>query len=194
VLAVMESLITDYDLAGYMRQRSGSILPGIAPSNVYPAAQGEMILIGANGDNVYARLTEAMGRPDLATDPRFADHARRGVNQTELDRIIGDWTGQHTLDELLPLLEAHGVPASRLYRAPDMMADPQFTARRSIVEAQHPELGEIRMQNTFPRMTATPGQVRWPGAALGEHTEAVLGARAGCSADEIRTLKERGVI
>jgi formyl-CoA transferase len=194
VLAVMESLITDYDLAGYMRQRSGSILPGIAPSNVYPAAGGEMILIGANGDNVYARLTEAMGRPDLATDPRFADHASRGVNQTELDRIIGEWTGQHTLDELLPRLETHGVPASRLYRAPDMIADPQFVARSSIVEAQHPELGEVRMQNTFPRMTATPGQVRWPGPALGEHTEAVLSARVGCSADELRTLKERGVV
>jgi formyl-CoA transferase len=194
VLAVMESLITDYDLAGYVRRRSGSILPGIAPSNVYPAAEGEMILIGANGDGVYARLAEAMGRPELASDPRFVDHASRGRNQTELDRIIGEWTARHTLAELLPRLERHGVPASRVYRAPDMLEDPQFAARGAIVEAHDPALGRVRMQNAFPRLTETPGGVRWPGPELGAHTDAVLAARAGCSADELRALRAAGVI
>ena len=194
VLAVMESLVADYDLTGHVRERSGSILPGIAPSNIYPCAEGEMILIGANGDNVYPRLAQAMGRPELAVDPRFCDHASRGRNQTELDGVIAEWTAQRRLDELLPLLERHGVPASRLYRAPDMLADPQYLARESIVAAEHPALGPVRMQNAFPRLSATPGRVRWPGPGLGEHTEAVLGERAGCSADRIRELRAAGVI
>ncbi len=194
VLAVMESLVADYDLTGYVRERSGSILPGIAPSNIYPCAGGEMILIGANGDNVYPRLAKAMGRPELAGDPRFCDHASRGRNQAELDEIIAEWTAAHALDELLPALDAHGVPASRLYRAPDMLADPQYLARESIVTAQHPALGPVRMQNAFPRLGATPGQVRWPGPRLGEHTEAVLAERAGCSPERIRDLKKTGVV
>ena len=194
VLAVMESLVADYDLTGYVRERSGSILPGIAPSNIYPCAGGEMILIGANGDNVYPRLAKAMGRPELAGDPRFCDHASRGRNQAELDEIIAEWTAAHALDELLPALDAHGVPASRLYRAPDMLADPQYLARESIVTAQHPAVGPVRMQNAFPRLGATPGQVRWPGPRLGEHTEAVLAERAGCSPERIRDLKKTGVV
>src|SRR5947208_4599553 len=106
VLAVMENLVTEYDITGYVRERSGSVLPGIAPSNAYPCAGGELILIGGNGDTVYARLTNAMGRPDLKSDPRFIDHASRGVNQHELDAIIAEWTGGHTLEALLALLEA----------------------------------------------------------------------------------------
>jgi formyl-CoA transferase len=194
VLAVMENLVAEYDLTGYVRERSGSILPGIAPSNVYPCAEGEMILIGANGENVYPRLTEAMGRPELASDPRFCDHASRGANQQALDEVIAEWTGARALDDLLEVLERYGVPASRLYRAPDMLADPQFAAREAIVTTEHPVLGPIRMQNAFPKLDRTPGGVRWPGPALGEHTDAVLSERAGCSADAIRTLREKGVI
>src|SRR5690349_11959834 len=125
VLAVMENLITEYDITGYVRERSGSILPGIAPSNAYPCANGEMILIGGNGDNVYARLTEAMGRPDLKDDPKFVSHAARGENQRELDDIISAWTSGFVLTDLLALLEAKGIPASRVFRAPDMLEDPQ---------------------------------------------------------------------
>jgi len=194
VLSVMENLVTEYDLTGYVRERSGSILPGIAPSNVYPCAGGEMILIGGNGENVFSRLTEAMGQPELAADPRFADHASRGVNQAELDGLIGAWTGARALDQLLPMLEAHGVPASRLYRAPDMLEDPQFAAREAIVTTEHPLLGPLKMQNAFPRLSATPGRVRWPGPALGEHTEAVLRERGGCSDDQILALREKAVI
>ncbi|MFN9711909.1 MAG: CaiB/BaiF CoA transferase family protein, partial [Alphaproteobacteria bacterium] len=132
VLAVMENLITEYDITGYVRERSGSVLPGIAPSNAYPCANGEMILIGGNGDNVYARLTEAMGRPDLKVDPKFVDHASRGANQQELDGIIAQWTSSYALEDLLALLQNQGVPASRVFRAPDMLDDPQFTARDAI--------------------------------------------------------------
>ncbi|HEX3700004.1 MAG TPA: CaiB/BaiF CoA-transferase family protein [Phenylobacterium sp.] len=194
VLAVMENLVTEYDLTGYVRERSGSILPGIAPSNAYPCAGGELILIGGNGDTVYARLTEAMGRPELKTDPRFLDHAARGQNQFELDSIIAAWTSERSLEDLLALLEAKGVPASRVFRAPDMLADPQYRAREAIVTVDHPAFGALKMQNAFPRLSETPGRVRWPGPALGEHTQEVLQALAGCSPATVAELKAKGVI
>jgi formyl-CoA transferase len=194
VLAVMENLVTEYDLTGYVRERSGSILPGIAPSNAYPCKNGEMILIGGNGDNVYARLTEAMARPDLKTDPKFVDHASRGVNQHELDEIISAWTATFVLPDLLALLEAKGVPCSRVFRAPDMLEDPQFAARDSLVTVDHPVFGPVRMQNAFPKLSATPGAVRWPGPALGEHTDEVLSARCGLTAERLKALREAGVI
>jgi formyl-CoA transferase len=194
VLAVMENLVTEYDITGYVRERSGSVLPGIAPSNAYPCAGGELILIGGNGDTVYARLTEAMGRSDLKTDPKFVDHAARGVNQHELDAIIAGWTSSFALPDLLALLEAKGVPASRVFRAPDMLSDPQFAAREAIVTTEHPVFGPIRMQNVFPRLSRTPGAVRWPGPALGAHTDEVLTARAGLTAERLAELRGRGVI
>jgi formyl-CoA transferase len=194
VLAVMENLITEYDLTGYVRERSGSILPGIAPSNSYPCADGQLILIGGNGDTVFTRLAAAMGQPELKRDPRFADHASRGANQQLLDELIAEWTGAAQLDDLLAVLAEHGVPASRLYRAPDMLEDPQFAAREAIVETEHPVFGRIKMQNAFPKLSATPGRVRWPGPALGEHTVEVLSARAGLDADAIEALRAKGVI
>ncbi|MBL8771607.1 MAG: CoA transferase [Phenylobacterium sp.] len=194
VLGVMENLITEYDITGYVRERSGSILPGIAPSNAYPCRNGEMILIGGNGDNVYARLTEAMGRPDLKTDPKFVDHASRGVNQAELDGVIAAWTATFDLPALLALLEEKGVPASRVYRAPDMLEDPQFAAREAVVTVDHPVFGPVRMQNAFPKLSATPGRVRWPGPALGQHTDEVLAARAACSPQKLAELRAAGVI
>jgi formyl-CoA transferase len=192
VLAVMENLVTEYGLTGYVRERSGSILPGIAPSNIYPCAEGEMILIGGNGDTVFVRLADVMGRPDLKTDPKFATHAARGVNQTELDGIIAGWTSGRRLPDLLEALTAGGVPSGRLYRAPDMLEDPQFAARDSIVEVEHPVLGQIKMQNVFPKLSDNPGRVRWPGPALGAHTEEVLAEIRG--ADAIADLKARGVV
>jgi len=194
VLAVMENLITEYDLTGYVRERSGSILPGIAPSNAYPCAGGEMIVIGGNGDTVFARLCAAMERPELAGDPRFVDHAARGRNQGELDALVAQWTAGFALPELLARLEANGVPASRVFRAPDMLEDPQFAAREAIVTTEHPVLGAIKMQNAFPKLSETPGRVRWPGPALGEHTEAVLRQRAGLSPERIAALRQKGVI
>jgi formyl-CoA transferase len=194
VLAVMENLVTEYDLTGYVRERSGSILPGIAPSNAYPCAGGELILIGGNGDTVFARLTEAMGRSDLKADPKFVDHASRGENQHELDGVIADWTSTFTLPDLLALLEAKGVPASRVFRAPDMLEDPQFVAREAIITTDHPVFGQVRMQNAFPKLSRTPGSVRWPGPALGQHTDEVLAARAGCSAQRLAELRKAGII
>ena len=194
VLGVMENLVTEYDLTGYVRERSGSILPGIAPSNAYPCADGDMAVIGGNGDTVFARLCAAMKREDLATDPRFATHAARGERQGELDEIISAWTSTQSLESLLETLEAHGVPAGRIYRAPDMIEDPHFVAREAIVSVPHPVFGQVRMQNAFPKLSATPGKVRWPGPDLGAHTEEVLQTVAGLSAEAISGLRARGVI
>ena len=194
VLAMTENLVTEYDLTGYVRERSGSVLPGIAPSNVYPTAGGGMILIGGNGDQVFARLCEAMGQPALKDDPRYSDHASRGANQAELDELIAAWTRERSLDELLVLLEANSVPCGRIFRAPDMLEDPQYRAREAIVETDHPVFGKVKMQNVFPKLSETPGAVRWPGPALGEHTDAVLTETLGLSADKIAALRAEGVI
>ena len=194
VLAVMENLVTEYDLTGYVRERSGSILPGIAPSNVYPCAEGEMILIGGNGDTVFARLAETMGRPELAKDPKFVDHASRGVNQGELDDIIADWTKNYRLPDLLALLEADGIPSGRVFRAPDMLENEQYKARDTIVETDHPVFGKIKMQGAFPKMSETPGRVRWPGPTLGQHTDEVLMGLAGLDAKRVAELRAKGIV
>jgi formyl-CoA transferase len=193
VLAMMENLVTEFDITGYIRERSGSILPGIAPSNVYPAKDGE-VLIGGNGDTVFARLCETMGRPALKDDPRYRDHASRGVNQTELDELIGAWTQTRSVAELLELLEANGVPCGRIYRAPEMLTDPQYQARDAIVAVDHPAFGKIRMQNVAPKMSVTPGQVRWPGPELGAHTAEVLGGRLGLTEKRLDQLKASGIV
>ncbi|WP_299007502.1 CaiB/BaiF CoA-transferase family protein [uncultured Caulobacter sp.] len=194
VLTVMENLITEYDLTGYIRERSGAVLPGIAPSNVYPTRSGELVLIGANQDTLFKRLCDLMGRPDLVEDPRYRDHAARGAHQAELDARIAAWTADQDIEDLLPKLEAAGLATGRIYRAPDMLDDPQFQARQSIVTVPHPVFGQVKMQNAFPRLTETPGAVRWPGPMLGEHTDAVLAELAGLDAEALADLRARSVI
>ncbi|MDP3490446.1 MAG: CoA transferase, partial [Phenylobacterium sp.] len=146
------------------------------------------------GDTVFARLCEAMGQPELSIDPRYATHAARGERQEELDAVISAWTSTLSLEDLLELLERHGVPAGRIYRAPDMLTDPHFIAREAIISVPHPVFGEVQMQNAFPKLSATPGKVRWPGPDLGAHTEEVLREVAGLSADAVADLRARGVI
>lgn len=194
VLSVMENTITEYALTGYVRERSGSILPGIAPSNAYPTMGGEMVVIGANQDTLFQRLCAAMGRPELAEDPRYKTHAARGENQTELDNLIGEWTATKPTDEVLALMDEHGIAAGRVYRPQDMIDDPQFQARHSIVDVPHPVLGDLKMQDAFPRMSDTPGEVRWPGPELGEHTDEVLAGVLGLPATELAELRARKII
>ena len=194
VLTVMENLVTEYDLTGYVRERSGAVLPGIAPSNVYPTKSGELVLIGANQDTLFRRLCELMGRPDLADDPRYRDHAARGAHQSELDARIAAWTADQDIEDLLPRLEAAGLANGRIYRAPDMLADPQYAARASIVSVPHPVFGAVKMQNAFPRLTETPGGVRWPGPTLGEHTDTVLADVLGMDAEAIEALRKAGAL
>jgi crotonobetainyl-CoA:carnitine CoA-transferase CaiB-like acyl-CoA transferase len=194
VLAMMESTVPEYSEGGLIRERSGAILPKTAPSNVYPTRGGEMIVMGANQDSVFARLCDAMERPALARDPRFVDHVARGENQAELDELISAWTATLDADPLLARLNEFGVPAGRIYRAPDMLADPHFAARRSIVDVPHPTFANLKMQDVFPRMSATQGTVRWPGPPLGAHNDEVYGGLLNLSADERARLQRDGVI
>jgi succinyl-CoA---D-citramalate CoA-transferase len=194
VLALMESLLPDWELAGHQRERTGSVLPNVAPSNVYPTADGDDILIAANHDAVFRRLVEAMGRPDLGTDERFATHEARGRNMAELDGLLSAWTGSVASAELLRRLNEAGVPAGRIYRAADMLADPHFAARDAIIRRLARGLGELPMQNVFPRPSDTPGAVRTLGPDLGEHTAAVLHGVLRLTEAETAALHADGVI
>ena len=194
VFQVMESLVPEYCASGYVRERSGSVLPGIAPSNVYPCRDGDY-LIGANQDTVFARLCAAMGEAGLATDPRYADHVARGRNQLELDARIAAWTQQRTIAEVEALMIEHGVPAGKLYRPQDMLDDPHFAAREAIVEVPHPRWGSVKMQNVFPKLSRTPGAVRTPApATVGAHNAEVYGSVLGLGPSEIDRLAAAGAI
>jgi formyl-CoA transferase len=193
VLNMMESLVTEFDQLGHVRERSGPILPRIAPSNVYPT-RDDIVMIGANQDTVFARLCEAMGTPALAQDSRYADHTARGENQRELDEVIAGWTATLATRELLDLLEKHGVPSGLIYRTPDMLDDPHFQAREAIVETQHPQFGTLRMQNVAPRLSASPSSIRTPAPALGQHNDEVFGGLLKLDAAALTGYRARGVI
>ena len=194
VLQVMESQVPDYVASGHVRERSGSVLPGIAPSNVYPCKDGEY-LIGANQDTVFGRLCNAMGRPELAQDPRYVNHVARGQHQEELDALIGDWTQTLTIAELEDKMVAAGVPAGRLYRPQDMLDDPHFQARDAIIAVPHPRWGEVKMQNVFPRLSATPGSVRRHAPeTIGQDNAAVYGEMLGMDGAALADLQARGII
>ena len=193
VLGVMESLIPEYTIAGYVRPRTGSILPNVAPANAYPTADGEHLISG-NQDTVWRRLAVAMGRPELGDDERFATHNARGEHQSELDDLLGDWTRTLTSAELEAVLNEHSVPNGKIYTAPDMLADAHFAAREAIVTMVHPLLGDFPMQNVVPKLSGTPGEVRWVGPELGEHTDEVLTELLGLDDETRAGLRERGVI
>jgi formyl-CoA transferase len=194
VLAMMESLITEYDKAGYIRERTGAILPNIAPSNVYPTSDGSMVLIAANQDTVFQRLTQAMGRPELAQQPEFSTHVARGARQKEIDAIIADWTRTMTCAEVLRLMEEFSVPAGLIYRAPEMLADPHFQAREAIVSVPHPDFGELKMQNVAPKLSATPGRIRSPSPSLGQHNDEIYRGLLGMDAERYAKLQAAKVI
>ena len=194
VLQVMEGLVPEYDHSGFIRERSGSILPGIAPSNVYICKNGEY-MIGANKDSLWQRLAEAMGVPDLGTDPRFATHLARGHNQLELDEIINAWTATLTVDEVDALMIAYSIPAGRVYRAPEMLQDPHFQAREAIIEVETERYGKLKMQGAFPKMSATPSSVRSPAPSIvGQHNAEIYGGLLGMDAAELDRLKAAGAI
>ncbi len=194
VLQVMESLVPEYDVMGIVRQRSGSILPGIAPSNVYQCSDGEY-MIGGNGDAIFARLAEAMGQPELASDPRYATHVARGERQQELDELINRWTRTLTVDQLEALMIAHSVPAGRIYTGKEMLEDPHFAARDALVAVDHPQFGQVRMQAPMPKLSDTPSSVRRRAPLTpGEHNAEVYGERLGLDAAALADLAARGIV
>lgn len=194
VLAMMESVVPEYTQEGYVRERTGSILPKIAPSNAYPTLDGD-ILIAANQDSVYGRLCEAMGRPEMATDPRYIDHHSRGDHQEELDGIIADWARTMTSADIQALMDKHGVPAGKIFKAPDMIDNPQYIARDSIVKVDHPKYDKLYMQNVSPKLSKTPGAIKWAGPVeMGQHNSEVYGDILGKSQDDMDSLHKDGII
>jgi succinyl-CoA--D-citramalate CoA-transferase len=194
VLAMMESTVPEYALTGYVRERTGSVLPGLAPSNIYPTRDGAWAVIGANADNVFRRLADATDHPEWANDSRFATHEARGEHQQQLDDLISDWTRERTIDDVLEVMSAGGVPAGKVYTAADMLEDPQSAARENIVRVEDATLGEVPMTNVVPRLTDTPGTVRWTGPELGQHNDEVYAGILGLSDEARADLRERGVI
>ena len=194
VLQVMEGLVPEYDRMGLIRERSGSILKGIAPSNVYSCKDGEF-MIGANKDSLWKRLAAVMGRPELGDDPRFATHLARGANQTEIDTLINEWTSTKTIEEVDALMIEASIPAGRVYRAPDMLADPHFQARGAIIEVETERFGPLKMQGSFPKLSGTPSGVRRPApATVGQHNAEIYGGLLGMSEAELEQLAASGVI
>jgi len=194
VLNVMESLITEYDKAEYIRERTGAILPNIAPSNVYPTKDGKFVLIAANQDTVFIRLAAAMGRPELAEDPRYKTHSARGRSQRELDALIAEWSSTMNASELGSVLDEHGVPRGDIYRAPEMLEDAHFKARDAIVKVMHPTFGDLSMQNVAPKLSATPGKVVSSGPELGAHNDEVFRKLLSLDNARIVDLAARGIV
>ncbi|MEH0195717.1 CoA transferase [Caulobacter sp. CCNWLY153] len=193
VLQVMESLVPDYKVMGYIRERSGSVLPGIAPSNVYHCKDGDY-LIAANQDTVFGRLCKAMGQPELAQHPDYVNHVNRGRNMKALDALIEAWTKTLTVDEVEAKMIEAGVPAGKIYRVPEMLADPHFAARESIITLDHPRWGELPMQNVMPKLSKTPGVVRAIASQAVGQDNAAVWSELGVSESELKAFAEQGVV
>lgn len=193
VFAMMESLIPEYQFGNHIRERTGSFLPGVAPSNIYTCSDG-MIIIAANQDAIFGRLARVMGQPELADNERYATHVARGAHQGELDAIINVWTGSLTAAEVQAKCDAESVACSPIYRAPEILEDDHFKAREAIISRLHPVLGDFKMQNTFPKMSETPGGVASMAPGLGEHTDEVLRDKLGKNEEAIADLRNANVI
>mgnify|MGYP006075639369 CR=1 FL=1 len=174
VLAVTESLVPEFGADGTIRERTGAKLPGIAPSNTYSTKDGKYLVLAANGDSIFQRLMEAIGRSDLANDPRFERNDGRAKASDELDEILGKWSESVTLKEALLILEAANVPGSGINSVAEVMKDPQLKARGAIEEHKLISGLELFMPAPIPKLSVTPGATRWLGPKLGQHNEEIL--------------------
>jgi formyl-CoA transferase len=188
----MESLLPEYTAQGYVRERSGSTLPGIAPSNLYPCKDG-YVLIAGNADALYRRFMSAIGREDLRDDPALARNDGRAAQMERIDAAIAAWTSQFSLEEVLDQMEKAEVPAGRIYSAADIAADPHYAARGMIEEVTAGDGEPLKVPGIIPRLSATPGAIRSRAPKLGEHTDEVL-SELGYGKDAIRGLRQGKVI
>jgi len=193
VFNLMEGVVPEYSGAGVVREPSGSTLTGIVPTNTYRCKDGKFVIIGGNGDSIYKRLMQAIGRPELADDPRMAHNAGRVVHEKELDQAIGAWTGSLTASQVLAVLGDAEVPSGPIYSVADMLADPHFNARGLFEEVQ--VNGEaLKIPAMMPFLSDTPGRTDWPGPTVGEHNAEVLGSLLGYGPDELKALSRDGII
>lgn len=193
VFNMMESLVPEFDVLGFKRERAGNALPGIVPSNTYPTRDGKYVIIGANNDSIFKRLMSAIGREDLANDASLATNAGRVPRTAELDQAIEAWTRTRDLDAVLDALERAEVPSGRVYDAEDILKDPHYAARRMIEQWQLPDGKPMKIPAVVPKLSETPGETRWLGPRLGEHTAKVM-TELGYSDAEQQDMKQRGII
>ena len=193
VFNITESLLPEFDAEGVVRERSGSTLPGIAPSNLYPCRDGAYVLIAGNADALFKRLMGAIGRDDLRDDPGLAKNDGRAAQMARIDDAIAAWTAKFTQEEVLERMEEAEVPAGRIYTAADIAADPHYAARGMIQEIVAGDGEPLKVPGVIPKLSATPGAIRGPAPKLGQHTEQIL-ASIGVGRDEISRLREKKII
>ena len=193
VFAMMESALPEYDRFGEVRERTGTNLTGIVPSNTYLTGDGQHVVIGANADSIFKRLMQLIGRSDLAEDSDLADNAGRCRRAEELDGVIGEWTARRASDEVVALLNGAQVPNSKIYSVADIARDPQYLAREMIREVRLPDGTPLKVPGVVPKLSETPGDLEWVGPGLGEHTREVLES-CGYSAEDIAGLRARKTI
>jgi formyl-CoA transferase len=193
VFNMMESVLPEYGMFGFVRERSGAALPGIVPSNTYVTRDGKYVVIGANADSIFKRMMNGIGRPDLASDPSLAHNDGRVARTGEIEKVIGDWVAAHDLDRVLEVLEEADVPSGKIYDIADIARDVHYAARGMIGEHRLEDGNTVKLPGIVPKLSETPGETKWIGPALGEHTAEVLSA-LGYGVEQQRELKKRGVI
>lgn len=186
IFSLLDGQLPEFDLKGLIRERTGSIVKGFAPSNIYLCSDGKYMVIGANGDGLYKKLMHAIGRPDLAEDPRFANNQGRVKEADFLDRVIGEWTTQYTLKEVQKVMDEQGIPAGPIYNIEDIANDEHYKARDMLQTVTLPDGEKVLVPGIVPKLSETPGGIEWIGPKLGQHNEEILGKlNAGNKKDEV---------
>lgn len=193
IFAMMESMIPEFDVFGFIRERSGNIMPGITPSSIHTSSDGKHIQIGANGDAIFKRFMQAIGRDDLAEAADLASNDGRDARRDELYGVIDRWVGSLPLEQVLSTLNQAEVPASRIFSAEDMFNDPQYLAREMFLSAKLPDGKPFKMPGIVPKLSDTPGGIEWVGPELGEHNDPIL-SRLGYNLEQIKALRSEGAI
>jgi crotonobetainyl-CoA:carnitine CoA-transferase CaiB-like acyl-CoA transferase len=194
VFSLLEGILPEYDLTGVVRERTGSTLPGIAPSNTYECADGNHLVIGGNGDKIFQRLMTAIGREDIAYDPTYSTNQGRADNVTFIDATIEEWTKQHPLKEAQRILDEVSVPVGPIYGIKEIVEDEQYIAREMLQEIELPDGKKVLVPGVVPKLSETPGEIIWSGPSLGQHNEEIYTEFMNFSFEEFKKLKEQGVI
>lgn len=193
VFSLMESVVPEYGKKGIIRERTGSVFPGIVPTNIYETKDKKFIVLAANGDNIFQRLLKVMGKDELMGDERFLRNDDRVLHQELVESLIAEWVSQNELHPCLDVLNKNGIPAGTIYNAKDIVNDPHYQARDMILEMENDEVGKLKVPGIIPKLSKTPGQVKWLGPKLGEHNLEVL-KEIGLTDEMIQEMSRKGVI
>lgn len=194
VFSLLEGILPEYDLAGHVRERTGSTLPGIAPSNTYECADGKHVVIGGNGDKIFQRLMTAIGREDIALNPKYGSNQGRADDVTFIDATIEEWTKQHPLKEVQRILDEVSVPVGPIYSIKEIVEDEHYNAREMLREVDLPDGSKVLVPGIVPKLSGTPGDIDWNGPSHGEHNEEIYTEFMNFSFEDFKRLKEQGIV